>query len=151
MWGTIIIVCGLKIAPPIIVGAWSMAVLLWQCFECLLLLNVHLITSILHHCDHVHLTIWETDKKGTFTSMGGACLNPTPPPPNPPTRPPGNGLDDSTLSTYSMKSNTHFPCYMRIYMVYAEEVRQHHMIAHRPANYIMWHGSDAASVVWCLL
>ena len=26
----------LKIAPPIIVGVWSMAVLLWQRFECLL-------------------------------------------------------------------------------------------------------------------
>ena len=33
MWG---IVYRLKIALPIVVGAWSMAVLLWQRFECII-------------------------------------------------------------------------------------------------------------------
>ena len=35
---TIFIVCRLKIAPPIIVGLWPMAVLLWQHIELLLFL-----------------------------------------------------------------------------------------------------------------
>ena len=44
--GDNIIVCGLMIAPPIIVGAWPMAVLLWQHVECLLLLHSSLLLKI---------------------------------------------------------------------------------------------------------